>query len=137
LEISGAFNISHPFNLNTNAVLTDTVNNTVMWSGKYSKELSNSNKSFSARTQAKATSHLEKLNLYYKDIVSQNISQNIKLRFFPKDVKTVNFQPKQQEEEKKFIPNALEQLSKPKLQMEFDELQHDDSESLDDFMFTL
>jgi hypothetical protein len=135
LEVTSAFKIAHTFNLNTNAVLTDTVNNTVMWSSKYSKEISDNNKEFTAESQATSASHLEKIKLYYKDIVSQNIAQNIKLRFFPKDVKTINLQ-KTEESEKQFIPNALEQLSKPKLQMEFNELEHDEN-SIDDFMFTL
>lgn len=69
LEISNAFKISYPVILTTNAVLTDTVNNIVMWSSKYQKEVSDSNGYFLAQNQAQATSHLEKLNFTQNQIL--------------------------------------------------------------------
>ncbi len=121
LEITSAFKISHPFKLNTNAVLTDTVNNTVMWSGRYSFDITDSNGFFIGENQAKAASQLEKIKQYYKNNISQTISQNIRLRFFPKDVRTFSL-PKQETQESQFMPNALEHLSKPKLQTELNDL---------------
>lgn len=130
LEISGAFRITYPFNLTTTAVLTDTVNNVVMWSSKYNKTVSDSNGYFLALTQAQAVSHLEKVKQYFKNNVSKNISQNVFLRFFPKDVRTFSVNKKDTGEQKQFIPNALEQLSKPKIMKNF-ELE----DSVDDFIF--
>lgn len=132
LEITSAFKISHPFELNTNVVLTDTVNSTVMWSGRYSTDITNSNGFFTAENQAKAFSQLEKIKQYYKNNITQTISQNIRLRFFPKDVRTFKLQ-KQENEETQFIPNALEHLSRPKLQTEINELYNETT--ADDLIF--
>ncbi|MCM1338261.1 MAG: hypothetical protein NC191_01150 [Muribaculaceae bacterium] len=121
LQISSAFQISHPFTLNTNAVLTDTVNNTVMWSGRYTVKVTDSNDMFKASNQAQAASQLEKIKQYYKNNIAQTISQNIRLRFFPKTVRTFTT-GKQTTEQKQFMPNALEHLSKPKLESEINEL---------------
>jgi len=132
LEISSAFKIAHPFYLNTNAILTDLVNDTVMWSGRYSKPITNSQGYFMAANQTQAASQLEKIKLYYKNNAALNISQNIKLRFFPKDVRTFTV-TKSDENDKQFVPNALEHLSKPKLQTEIDELNK--NYTTDDFIF--
>lgn len=132
LEITSAFKTSHPFNLNTNAVLIDTVNNTVMWSGKYSFDITDSNGFFIGGSQAKAASQLEKIKQYYKNNISQTISQNIRLRFFPKDIRTFSL-PKQETQESQFMPNALEHLSKPKLQTELNELYKETT--VDDLIF--
>ncbi len=131
LEISSAFKITYPFNLTTTAVLTDTVNNVVMWSSKYNKTVSDSNGYFLALNQAQAVSHLEKIKQYFKNNVSKNISQNVHLRFFPKDVRTFSVNKKENNEGKQFIPNALEHLSKPKMMKNF-ELEDDNP---DDFIF--
>lgn len=114
LEISSAFKITYPFNLTTTAVLTDTVNNTVMWSSKYNKTVSDSNGFFLALNQAQAASHLEKIKQYYKNNVSKNISQNVRLRFFPKGVRTIDVKKHSANEDDKpiFKPNALEHLIK-------------------------
>lgn len=133
LEISSAFKITYPFNLTTTAVLTDTVNNVVMWSGKYNKTVSDSNGYFLALNHAQAASHLEKIKQYFKNNVSQNISQNVHLRFFPKDVRTFTVK-KEENNSPHFSPNALEQLKKPKMIQEIEEGNiHTDSES--DFIF--
>jgi len=129
LEISSAFKITYPFNLTTTAVLTDTVNNVVMWSSKYNKTVSDSNGYFLALNQAQAVSHLEKIKQYFKNNVSKNISQNVHLRFFPKDVRTFSVK-KDDSSEKKFVPNALDQLSKPKIMKNF-ELE----DTTDDFIY--
>lgn len=132
LELTSAFKIAHPFTLNTSIVLTDTVNNTIMLSNKYSKNISNNNGYFIAQNQAQAYSQLEKIKEYYKYNVAKNISQNIKLRFFPKDVRT--FIPSNKtSDELKFVPNALDNLVKPTLRKEFDNINYGDS--VDDFIF--
>lgn len=132
LEVSSAFKITYPFNLTTTAVLTDTVNDVVMWSGKYNKTVSDSNGFFLALNQAQAASHLEKIKQYYKSNVSKNISQNVRLRFFPKSVRTIEIKKHTENEEDKpiFKPNALEHLIK---QPYVDQMQE---ESEEDLIFT-
>ncbi|MDE6138558.1 MAG: hypothetical protein K2F57_03720 [Candidatus Gastranaerophilales bacterium] len=129
LEVSSAFKITYPFNLTTTAVLTDTVNNVVMWSGKYNKTVSDSNGFFLALNQAQAASHLEKIKQYYKNNVSKNISQNVRLRFFPKGVRTIEVKKQVENEDDKpiFKPNALEHLIK---QPFVDQMQEDSEEDL-------
>ena len=135
LEISNAFKIAYPITLTTNAVLTDTVNNIVMWSSKYNKKVTNSDDYFIAKNQAQASSQLEKIKLYSKSNISQNISQNFHLRFFPKEVRT--FSPSKsnagQQEQKQFVPNALEHLINPNMIKELDDGNLNTS---DDFIFT-
>lgn len=135
LEISNAFKIAYPITLTTNAVLTDTVNNIVMWSSKYNKKVTNSDDYFIAKNQAQASSQLEKIKLYSKSNISQNISQNFHLRFFPKEVRT--FTPSksnaEQQEQKQFVPNALEHLINPNMIKELDDGNLNTS---DDFIFT-
>jgi phage anti-repressor protein len=136
LEVSSAFKITYPFNLTTTAVLTDNVNSVVMWSNKYNKTVSDSNGYFLALNHAQAASHLEKINQYYRNNVSKNISQNVHLRFFPKDVKTFTVKNQQTEEQEKpsFVPNALEHLIKPQMIKELEE-GYSNSSSTDDFIF--
>jgi hypothetical protein len=136
LEISSAFKISYPFELKTNAVLTDMVNNIVMWSGKYTKSVSDTFGYYSAANQTQAMSQLEKIKQYSSGSISQTISQNVFMRFFPRDVRTFTVKKTEQEmdaEPKKFIPNALEHLSNPRMQKEYDSHQPEYS---DDFIFT-
>ncbi len=134
LELSSAFNIAHPFTLKTNVVLTDTVNSTVMWSGKYSKNISDNNEYFVAKSLPQAASQLEKLKIYYKDFVSQTVCQNIKLRFFPKEVRTVKFN-ENKTTPPQFMPNALEHLAKPRVEEKPDTTNF--GNSTDDFIFSL
>ncbi len=121
LEISSAFKINYPFSLVTNVVLTDTVNDVIMWSGKYTKKLSDSDGFFSAVNQTQAASQLEKIKMYYKSNVAQNISQHIYLRFFPRDVRTFAVPKKEGEEKPHFVPNALDHLITPQTKMEIEE----------------
>lgn len=136
LEISSAFKISYPFELKTNAVLTDMVNNIVMWSGKYTKSVSDTFGYYSAANQTQAMSQLEKIKQYSLGSISQTISQNVFMRFFPREVRTFTVKKTEQEmetEPKKFIPNALEHLSNPRMQKEYDSHLPEYS---DDFIFT-
>ena len=121
LEISSAFQITYPYELRTTAVLTDCVNNVIMWSGKYNKEVSNSDGYYSATNQAQAMSQLEKVKLYSKDNISQNISQNVFMRFFPREVRTFYVtKPSSTSQEPQFRPNALEHLSQPHIRKQYD-----------------
>ncbi len=135
LEISTAFKITYPFTMRTTAVLTDTVNNIVMWSNKYNKQLTNSNGFFSASNQAQAASQLEKIKQYSKNNVAQNISQNINMRFFPKDVRTFNIKNKQSDVTPQFTPNALENLITPQMTKELQDGQANTINTSDDFIF--
>lgn len=136
LEITSAFKITYPFQLITNAVLTDTVNDIIMWSNKYSKTLSDNNGYFSAQTQAQAASQLERLKLYSKTNIAQNISQNVQLRFFPKEVRTVNItKNKSNSTQPQFTPNALDNLITPKLNKELEYGQINTSNPNDDYIF--
>lgn len=116
LEISSAFKITYPFDLTTTAVLVDTVNSTVMWSGKFSKTVSDSNGYFLALNQAQAASHLEKVRQYFRMFVAPSISQNVNLRFFPRTVRTFTVKGSQNLDETatpQFKPNALEHMLDP------------------------
>ncbi len=132
LEVSSAFKITYPFNLTTTAVLTDNVNSTIMWSGKYNKTVSDTNGYFLALNQAQAVSHLEKIKQYFKNNVSKNISQNVHLRFFPKEIRTFTVKKNDDSNQPHFVPNALEQLSQPKLLKNF-ELENTEDEFIFDF----
>lgn len=139
LEISSAFAIRYPFELKISATLTDSVNNLIMWSGKYSKQVSNSQGYFSASSQVQAYSQLEKIKLYSKSNVSQNIAQGVYTRFFPRDVRTFFTTPSAEQnssqEPRKFVPNALDHLSNPHMQKEFDQFNFETQNSVDDFIF--
>lgn len=84
LDLSSQFDIVYPYELETSAVLIDTVNGLVMWSGNYRKKLGNNNNEFKAKTPSEAALKLEQMEMYAKAIVGRNIAQNITLRFFPK-----------------------------------------------------
>lgn len=138
LEIASAFKTSYQYNLVTNAVLTDNVNNVIMWSSKFNKQVANSEGHFYAQNQAQAASQLEKIKQYYKNVVSNNISQNIYLRFFPQDVRTFKVKKTNSEEDTspKFVPNALEHLAKPQIIRELDEGVSNTLDPSEDMMFT-
>lgn len=139
MEIASAFKTSYPYNLVTNVVLTDNVNNVIMWSSKYNKRLTDSSGYFYAKNQTQAASQLEKIKLYYKDNVSKNISQNIYIRFFPQDVKTFKIKKNDggDSEGPKFVPNALEHLVQPQMIRELDEGTTNTLDPNEDMMFTL
>ena len=91
-----------------------------MWSGKYSKNVSDTFGYYNASNQTQALSHLEKIKQYSYDIVSKNISQNVYMRFFPKDVRTFQVKKQSEDTQTKFVPNALEHLSDPHIRKELD-----------------
>jgi len=90
LDVSTVFNISYPFKLETSALLIDTRNDIIMWSNVYTKNITNKAEYFTAQNYAQANAQLENLKMYSKDIISQDISQNIILRFFPKTINPVD-----------------------------------------------
>lgn len=136
LELSSAFKFTYPFQLKINAVLTDNVNNIIMWSGRFSKDVSNSNGYFSAINQTQAISQLEKIKEYSKNNTAQNISQNIHLRFFPKEVRTVFAKPEYVDKNPQFTPNALEKLSEPRLRRELEDQERHFDYSFGDDIFS-
>lgn len=89
LELSTALNFSYPYFMETESVLLDTVNDLVMWSGSYSKKISDSNGNFSAPGASKSYSVYGYLQFYSKDIISKTIGENVVLRFFPKAINPV------------------------------------------------
>lgn len=86
LVLSTDFEITHPYEMETKAVLVDTVNDLAMWSCVYKKKISDNNDNFRAPNASDAYSKLEYIKMYSKDILAKSISQNIYLRFFPKVV---------------------------------------------------
>ena len=136
LEVSSAFKTYYPYTLTTTAVLTDNVNNVIMWSRKYNRKVSDKDGYFTAQNQAQAASQLEKIKYYSKNNISQNISQNIHLRFFPKDVRTFTVNKKEAEQDqKRFVPNALEHLIKPQMIREIEDGQSNSLNPADEFIF--
>lgn len=111
MEVSSAFEAVSSYKLVINAVLTDNINDVVMWSGKYNKILGDNESRFWAKSSAAANSQLEKIRFYSRNIVSKNISQNVLLRFYPKTMKSVT--PKAQEKTDKtdFRPNLLDSIN--------------------------
>lgn len=90
LDISSAGSINYPFKLSTNAVLLDDVNDLVMWSNIYTKNVSNNEDVFSAKNYVEANSYLENIRMYSRDIISKDIAQNVTLRFFPKSIRPID-----------------------------------------------
>ena len=89
LELSSIMNIFYPYTMETNAVLLDTVNDLVMWSGSYKKILSDSSAGFIARKSSQSYAKLSYFRAYSEDILAKTIAQNVILRFFPKTVNPV------------------------------------------------
>lgn len=89
LELSSAFEIVYPYQMRTDAVLIDTVNGVVMWSGNFKRKVGNNNNQFQAQTPSQALAKLEQIKFYSKTIAAKSIAQNVTLRFFPKTVSPV------------------------------------------------
>lgn len=107
MEVSSAFEAYNAYTMETNAVLTDNVNDVVMWSGKYKRTLGDNETRFWAVTSSQAASQLEKLKFYSRDIISKDIAQNITLRFYPKVTKPVVPRSTEKTEKTDFRPNPL------------------------------
>ena len=102
LEVSSAFEAYNSYSLETRAVLTDNINDIVMWSGKYKKNLGDNEMRFWALDTSQALSQFEKLKMYSKQILAKNIAEQVISRFYPKTLKPVI--PKQQTEKTDFRP---------------------------------
>lgn len=89
LELSTALDFAYPYSMETQAVLLDTVNDLVMWSGTYTKSISDSRGNFSAPKSSQSYSIYGFLQFYSKDILSKTIGENVVLRFFPKTINPV------------------------------------------------
>ncbi len=112
LEVSSAFEAVSPYNLETRAVLTDNVNDVVMWGGKYTRTLGDNDGRFWAASSAQAVSQLDKIKFYSKDIISKTIVQNVILRFYPKTVKPIIKSNVDKKGETEFRPNPLSSTPK-------------------------
>ena len=130
LEVSTAFEALNTYTLETNAVLTDNVNNIVMWCGKYKRELADNENRFWAVNSAQANSQLEKLRFYSRDIVSSIISENVTLRFYPKVTKPVLPATSVKTQETDFRPNPLGTSTKLQDDKDYGEIH---SETIFDF----
>ena len=116
LVLSTDFDISYPYEMETNVTLTDTVNDLVMWHDVYKKKISDSNDNFKAPNASDAYAKLEFFRMYSKDILSKIISQNIYLRFFPK---TVEPQPMVEDMKPEGAYFRFEENSSPKIRDKF------------------
>ena len=108
LEVSSVFEAVNQYSLDTNAVLLDNVNDIVMWSGKYTRNLGDSESRYWAKSASQAVSQYEKIKCYSKDIISTSIAQNIIQRFYPKSIKQII--PKVKPQTTDFRPNPLENI---------------------------
>ena len=86
LEISSVFNAISTYNMETTVLLTDNINDIVMWSGKFNRKLGDNESRFWAKSSSQAASQLEKIKIYSKDIISKNVVQNITRRFYTKTI---------------------------------------------------
>ncbi len=84
LEISSVFNAISTYNMETTVLLTDNINDIVMWSGKFNRKLGDNESRFWAKSSSQAVSQLEKIKTYSKDIISKNVVQNVTRRFYTK-----------------------------------------------------
>ncbi len=89
LDLSNNFDIVYPFEMETNAVLIDSVNGLVMWSGSYKRKLGNNNDQFVAKSPSQAAARFEQVLMYSEAIAGRSIAQNVILRFFPKTTEPV------------------------------------------------
>ncbi len=80
-RVAEAFELQQPFELETRAVLID--NDIIIWSKTYRKKVTNKQNML----PPEAT---QVLKLYSKDVLSQDIVQNITLRFFPKSIHPID-----------------------------------------------
>ena len=86
LEISSVFNAISTYNMETTALLTDNINDIVMWSGKFNRKLGDNESRFWAKSSSQAVSQLEKIKTYSKDIISKSVVQNVTRRFYTKTI---------------------------------------------------
>lgn len=84
LEISSAFNSAHKFSLETKAILVDAETGIVIWSGDYTKNITNREDKFWARNSSQANAWLENLKMYSENLVSKEIAEGVSHRLFPK-----------------------------------------------------
>lgn len=133
LVLSTDFAISYPYEMETNAVLIDTVNDIVMWSCKYKKKIVDVNNNFRAPNASDAYAKLEYLKMYSKDILAKSIAQNIYLRFFPKVVNPLPLVKDSKPEGAYFRYESSPSTIRPKLLEETRSKQTDDfGEVIDD-----
>lgn len=89
LEVSTDFDIVYPFRLETSIVLLDSANELAIWSNNYSTKIGTNSNEFSAKNFAQANAEYEKIKLYSQTIVAPSATQNITLRFYPKSIRPI------------------------------------------------
>ena len=120
LEVSSAFDAVSQYDLKTNIVLTDNVNDIIMWSGRYTRTLGDNESS-----SAQANSEFEKIRFYSRDIISKNVSQNVILRFYPKILKSVKVKDAPKTNTSDFRPNPLGSIQSKSQEDDYGEIQSD------------
>ncbi|MBQ2611985.1 hypothetical protein IJF81_06305 [bacterium] len=90
LKLASVFDIQKRYEIITEAVLFDNVNNLVMWSAMYKTPLNNLDGSIGAKNAGQVSEQINKFKIYSKEILSKNISENVTLRFYPKSVRTIS-----------------------------------------------
>lgn len=93
MKLSCAFELQADYNLVTEAVLFDDVNNLVMWSAMYKTPLNKKGIPLKISNELNAQEQVYNVKLYSKDILSKNISENVTLRFYPKSVNPITVKP--------------------------------------------
>ncbi len=90
LNISSEFDIIYPYRTEISAVLIDSENSLIMWSGKYSFKLGTNSNTFSAKNFPQAYEEYQKIKFYVHSVIAPAVAQNIILRLFPKSVRPVS-----------------------------------------------
>jgi len=89
MKLASVFELQADYNLITEAVLFDNVNNLVMWSAVYKTPLNKRGMSHKIENNLAVIEQVNKVKIYSKDILSKNISQNVTLRFYPQSVRPI------------------------------------------------
>lgn len=82
LKVSTDFDINKSYKMEVKAILTDNNDGVVLWQDKYEQPLG----TFKAINMTEAVDKREKITSYAKNIIAQDITQNINLRLNPKHI---------------------------------------------------
>lgn len=82
LKISTDFDINKPYTMEVKAILTDNNDGVVIWQNTYQQPLG----VFKAQNMTEVIDKKEKITSYAKNIIAQDITQNIELRLHPKQI---------------------------------------------------
>lgn len=82
LKISTDFDIDKPYTMEIKAILADSSDGVVLWQNTYQQPLG----VFKAKNMTEVIDKKEKITSYAKNIIAQDITQNIELRLHPKQI---------------------------------------------------